>query len=566
MKKILIPLLAFFILAFTASAAGNLTTTNSSFSVVQGFTNSSYITLTNTGNTNLIAINLTAGNLSYSSYTIPSSNLTLGNSSINLITNQSANITINATIPSNTTAGIYTGNIIIEYDNGTLMSLLTLTVVAPSYSFSLPSEINLGTVSQNTTQTTTFLVKNNGNAPLTNVNVSSNAASKYNVAFNQTNIGKLAVGENRTIKLNAIIPYDESGGTKTLGNIYIMSTERNASFPLKATVQGRLEIDDLDVKVDGDTDSNLDDEDTIDKDAKSESEIEFNIKIENGFTDDEDIEIENIQVTITIEDIDDGDDLEEDSSEFDLDAEESKRVKVNFELPVDVEEGDYNVVIHVEGEDEDGNDHELDWTLELKVEKESHEIKIRKASVSPSTVDCTRRTDLNLELMNIGKNEEDEVYYLISNSALGISIREGPFELSDDFDDDNNILKAIHTIYIKDNQAAGTYGLEIRVYYDTDKIDDYKRVDLVVNDCSTTTDDTTDDDTDTTTGDTTGQTTDDTTGQTTTPDITPIDVMPPETTFRDSTSYLALLGLLIIIVIAGIVLAGAYYLSIRRNV
>jgi len=548
----------FFILVFSANAV-EIVQDGVALPANHGTTATSSFTVNNTDPTNAI-------NVSFSNYTLTDGTYNLSISELANITmaaNTSQTVNFNVTIPSNQYAGLYTG--VLTATDGSSPDTVQINVtIAQSYSFSLPSEIDLGTVDQNSTQTTTFLITNNGNTDLTNVNVTTDATSKYNVTFNQTTPFSLPYNQSKTITVTSYIPYTESAGTKTLGNIYVRSDEYNASsFPLTATVRGKLEIDDLDVKVDDKTDSDVKDEDKISKKAKSESEIEFKIKLENGYSDDEDIEIEDITVTITIEDIDDGDDLEEESNEFDLDADESKRVTVKFELPLEVEEGDYNVLIHVEGEDDNGIDHEIDWNLELEVEKESHEIKIRKFSASPSTVSCERRADLSLELINIGKNEEEEVYYLISNSDLGINIREGPFELTDDFDEDENRLDAMHTVYIKDSQAAGTYNIEIRAFYDTDKIDDYQRVILVVNDCVSTSDTTTDTTTDTT--DT--QTTDTTDTQTTIPTITQPDILPPpETTFKDSSAYLALLGLLILTLGAGVVLTGAYYLSIRKGV
>jgi len=559
MKRLITSLIMFLILAFSAAAL-NIVEDSVALQATHGTTATGSFNVNNTDPVNAINISFSNYVLTYSTYNVSISQLS---NITNLAANTSQQVPFEVIVPTGQSAGLYTG--VLTATDGSSPDTVQINVtIAQSYSFSLPSEIDLGTISQNSTQTTTFLITNNGNTPLTNVEVSSNAASKYNVTFNQTTVGTLAVNESRTISLNTTIPYTESAGTKTLGNIYVSSTEYNASsFLLKAAVSGRLEIDDLDIKVDDKTDSNVEDGEKIGEKAKSESEIEFKIKIKNKFTDEEDIEIEDIVATITIEEIDDGDDLEEDSSEFDLKAEDSERVTVKFELPLEVEEGDYNVLIHVEGEDDNGVDHEIYWEIELEVEKESHEIKIRKFSASPSTVSCERRTDLSLELINIGKNEEEEVYYLISNSDLGINLREGPFEITDDFDEDENRLDAIHTVYVKDSQAAGTYDIEIRAFYDTDKIDDYQRATLVVNDCAPTSDTTTDTTTDTT--DT--QTTDTSDTQTTTPTITQPDILPPpETTFKDSNAYLALLGLLILTLGAGVVLAGAYYLSIRKGV
>ena len=570
MKKIFTSLIMFFILAFsalaTSSAVGNLNITSYSdnlgnISVGQSVTGNFIIDNIN-DTINLTSINFYAMSIigDTGTYNMPTSQISFTPSSVSVLnTTETKNIDFTLAVPADTYADTYNAVINASNSSANYDYFTTTFYVLSNPSLSVPSEIDLGTVNQNSTQTKTFLIINDGNTDLTSVNISTDAASKYNVTFNQTALFDLDYNQNKTITVTAYIPFDESGGTKTLGNIYVRSTEYNASsFPLEANVRGRLEIDDLDVEVDGDTDSNLDNTDKIDEKAKPESEIEFRIKIENGFTDEEDIEIENIQVTVTIEGIDDGDDLEEESDEFDLKAEESERVTLNFELPLESEEDDYTVLIHVEGEDENNIEHEIDWELELEVEKETHEIKIRKYSISPSTVICERRADINLELMNIGKNEEDEVYYLISNSDLGINIREGPFELTDDFDEEENRLEATHTVYIKDDQAAGTYSIELRAFYDTDKIDDYQRAILVVNDCVEEVEEEEEE--------VSEEGKEEEEVITTIPTIIQPEVSPPEITFKESTAYLALLGLLILTVGAGVVLLGAYYLSIRKKV
>jgi len=49
------------------------------------------------------------------------------------------------------------------------------------------------------------------------------------------------------------------------------------------------------------------------------------------------------------------------------------------------------------------------------------------------------------------------------------------------------------------------------------------------------------------------------------PVITQSDVLPPETSFKDSTAYTALLGLVVVMLIAGVVFLGAYYMNIRKR-
>lgn len=249
----------------------------------------------------------------------------------------------------------------------------------------------------------------------------------------------------------------------------------------------KLIITDLDVKVDGGKSSNLEDGDMISRGAEPESEIEFEIELTNNFTDEEDIEIEDITVEITIEDIDDGDDLDDESSRFDLDPEEDESISFDFKLPLEVEEAIYDVYIHAEGEDENGKTHVVDWTLELEVEKNKHQIRITDAYLYSSEIDCQDSVSLKTRIINLGSSDEDEIVLEVLNSALGINLVEKNIELEEGIDD--NAYERLWTIMLKDILKPGTYPITINAYYDNVELSDSEGVELVVRECIDKTED-----------------------------------------------------------------------------
>ena len=244
----------------------------------------------------------------------------------------------------------------------------------------------------------------------------------------------------------------------------------------------KLDITKLDVTVDGSSDKDLTNGELISKDAKPGSTVKVKVKVENMFTSDEKLEIQDVLVSGTIEGIDDGDDLEEEGNEFDLRQGRSKTETLTFEIPKKVDEDEYTLTIIVEGEDENNTLHELEWDLRLEVKKEKHAIEIEKTSLRKETIGCDEATTLEIKATNYGRDDEEDVTVEIVSSALEIDLKEEEIELTNDlFDEDSTYER---TVTIKaDGMDAGTYPIEINVYYDGDRLDDSKSVNLVIKEC-----------------------------------------------------------------------------------
>ncbi|RLE43369.1 hypothetical protein DRJ48_01100 [Candidatus Woesearchaeota archaeon] len=125
--------------------------------------------------------------------------------------------------------------------------------------------------------------------------------------------------------------------------------------------------------------------------------------------------------------------------------------------------------------------------MELEVEKETHDLRIISFNLARTQLKCDLRTEIEVEIMNLGKKDEDEVVYTIKNSALGIDITEGGpgnyIELeSDPYDEDNTFSKT-HTITLPSDTAPGTYTIEMRLYRDKDELEDYQSAELTILAC-----------------------------------------------------------------------------------
>lgn len=293
----------------------------------------------------------------------------------------------------------------------------------------------------------------------------------------------LNMGEQKTIMVSGKIPKSINTRLSPFsGTIAISGAGISKSISLSINVQSQLDLESVKSVVDGKTKS-IDDGDTV-KDVMPGSKVEIKGDVKNLFTDSEDITIEDITVTVTIEGIDDDEDMEEEGDVGDIDADEKEGFKVTFQIPEDVEEEEYDLTIEVEGDDENGAKHFVKWTeLKLKVEKENHDIRVWKSSVSPSKISCNRKINLDVKLKNQGSNDEDEIVLQILNDDLGIDVEDNTIPELDEGTGEDTEYSKTYTFTIDDKVKAGTYPITIKSFYDTDELSDSKTVDLVVEKC-----------------------------------------------------------------------------------
>jgi hypothetical protein len=323
----------------------------------------------------------------------------------------------------------------------------------------------------------------------TSVTLAGVTTQAVNVYYNTSSPIIIPPSSSVTLQYKVVIPLTMTSGAYTGAINFAADASNYGILNLNLDVLGKLYIDDLDVTVEDrikdedETSKNIDDGDKISAEVMPGSTVTFDFKIGNAFTDDEDIEIRDIVITVTIDDIDDGDEMEEESDEFDINADDkSDRVEIEFDMPLDLEEGDYTVTILVEGEDDNDVDHEVEWELELEVQKESHFIYLRDYDVSPSTVGCDRTASLNVELMNLGSRDEDEVVVEIKSSSLGIDISEEDIEIEEDIDD--NTYENTYTLEVDSSVPAGLYTLVLKAYSQPGKLTDAQSLEFNVEDCA----------------------------------------------------------------------------------
>jgi len=441
----------------------------------------------NTGTTRL--------NINFSGLTLSKGNDNIFIESLNNITNlangSSQTQSFSIGIPKQQLNGVYIGTLTAN-SNASNSDTISFNInVTPTYDASVGfSEMELGSARLNSTHTRSFNITNRGNADLTNVSFAF-SESGTNLRANKTNF-VLQFNQTEAIEFNITVPELFSTGNITLGTLKISSPALTKDlFTINANVGGGLIIEDLDVylttrKSESDSDLDVPDGRKLnfgDEEAGPGSELRFNLNIENTFSDEEDIDINDATVLVTIMEIDDGEDIEEESSKFDVNADSSQEVDVIINIPYSVEEGSYDVLIEVKGEDDSNNVHTAQMEVEIEIDRETRDVAITEASISPGRIKCSGSAIIYAAITNLGRRAEDDTSFQIVNEELGIDYMQRGIKLSEVPSEDNNRFSKSQTITPGKNAKDGTYAIELKAYIIEGAAWETKNLDITIEGC-----------------------------------------------------------------------------------
>jgi len=212
------------------------------------------------------------------------------------------------------------------------------------------------------------------------------------------------------------------------------------------------------------------------------SNLRFKIELENLYDSGTDIVVKDISITGLIEEIDNGGDIEEEINEFDLNADIKTSKELEFSIPLEVEAKDRLLTIEITANDDAGIKYDKEFTYDLEIAKEEHQIRILKAELDKETYKCGENALLDLSVTNIGAKSED-VKLKIENRDLSLNINKefslgnDPFEPSSTYQDKINLFLPI-------NIDVKTYPITITTEYGTKK--ETTRIDVAVNECEKT--------------------------------------------------------------------------------
>ncbi len=254
-----------------------------------------------------------------------------------------------------------------------------------------------------------------------------------------------------------------------------------------------LKVSDLDAKCEPDscddqlseTNANLGEGGDIES-VRPGSTLTLYLQAKNYWDEDtDDHQIEDIEIKCTLEELGDEDEQEVTEDIRDLDPdEESNTARLEFDIPKEVDEGTYTMSCELTGEDEDGTDYEVDFDIDVKVEKERHKVTFVRYDLFPSTVSCDRDVTLTMKVKNIGQRDEDDVKIVTRNNLIKLADTKIISELQEgDYDDDDTEYTYELKFTVADNIKAGSYTIRSVVYYNDEDDSEVKEAKLIVTDC-----------------------------------------------------------------------------------
>jgi len=465
--------------------------------------------------------------------------------------------------PSGKAAGTYTGTANVTYGTNNQTTIdVTVTITDPVSSISFGNlEIGDSTQVRNVTVSGSFTITNNGDTTVSNIQLTQSIDSKYSFSLSSTP-SSLASGATDTVNYQITIPENQRSARVEVGSIAFTSDKVNQTSKIYLTTKSELIVKKVEVKLEGEDYDRICEENEYSCDSydiEPDKKLTFKITLKNLHTDQD---IEKTEFEVTIRDIDDEgtDDLSKKSDRFTIREEDDDYETVVFNLPDKLPDSEsFEVEITAEGELEDGPDVSLPETIRftLTYDRENEDVRIMDSYFTQDPLTCDRTTALKVKIANFGSEGVDEARIVVYSDQLDYLNREhDEIDLSSDPFDSDNDYTATYSITVPENYNGNKVDFTVWAFHgdsdsDYENYDDHvEEMTLTLAPCGGTNDATTRRQTTTTTqssvvtfiggGDTTGQ----------------YDYLfdSSEVPFTETSTYVALLVLINIIVIGGVII------------
>ncbi|MBU2634622.1 MAG: putative S-layer protein [Nanoarchaeota archaeon] len=421
-------------------------------------------------------------------YTLPLSAVTFSPTSVDLLAGEDVDVTYTIAIPSQQYVGEYDG--VINASNGTY-------TVEGSFSFDVLLDVAMSVSGldtngdfvisspENIESTKTLTISNDGNVDLTNVKITIDAESNAftsgsksitfkidstSVSLNSAyNIGTVVPGTQNVV-ISASIPNNMDVDTYE-GNITVQATnypEATVTFPLMVRVEPEI-CSDGRVKDGNSVNFNAGnlrisiDEPNNGDDFEQGDEFDIQVTIDNEDNNDMDIIVEAILYDVNedneIESVESDQKEVKDGDEEDFDL----TLTVPYDDKLD-EDNEY--VLYIKAYEDGDEDQNCEYdNIDLDFKRNTNEVIIDDFTITPTLVSCGDLVNFNVDVLNVGEKDEDDVYIKIINTELGLSEESNKFDLGKYDDSDNDATKSF-SFSIPSDAIEKDYLVEARVYFD----------------------------------------------------------------------------------------------------
>ncbi|MEK6813000.1 MAG: hypothetical protein AABX86_02705 [Nanoarchaeota archaeon] len=247
---------------------------------------------------------------------------------------------------------------------------------------------------------------------------------------------------------------------------FTFSDGSTLDVPLFMQRENVLELQDVDVEINGQNKQSVDDNDNIDK-LKPGDVLDFDVNVENRADKDSNLEVENTEVRLDCSDEEDLD-IDDDTDEQDIaeDSEESFTFQLTFDE--DAKDGTTGCDLGSEGKDIHGARHGDDISFDLEIERESHDISLRSISVDPSEITCQDTSfQVNVEFVNLGKSDEDETAVEVESRTLNYAKKISNIQV-----DEDDSRSEVFDVLVPAGLSPGAHLIQVRTFYDNNKASD----------------------------------------------------------------------------------------------
>jgi hypothetical protein len=475
MKKLILSVLAVLLMTVLSVSAADLNVSGVTVTPTSGNPGTEVtfkVDLTNTGTSPITTVHLTSTALQDSSSN--SINVPTISDVTNLVNGTPQSQTWKVTLPK-TLAGTYTATLTVTDGTTTVSKAYSVTV--NSYNAMSTSPTSLSVVGQKgDSEQTSFVITNDGSTnldiTLAASKIEDNDYDEATVTLSDTSVTALAPGATKKIDIDLDLDSSMDVGDYT-GNVTLTAGTLTKTVAINLEVEPEIcedgKVGDLDITINEPDDG---------EDFSVGETIQVEVDVENDYDKDMDVVVTAIlydvtddeevkTVKLSAEEIDDDDDRE---FEFDLEIPTSDKIDT-----------DNTFYLYVKACKKNSEDDHCDYDrVRIDLDREDDDVAITEFTVSPTTgLKAGSSMNVNVEVTNIGTDEQDDVYIQIKSKELGISATSKKFDL-EEYDDKDNDYEEQFLVKIPDTAKAGTYWLDAFVNYDDGDEQKSKQIQITV--------------------------------------------------------------------------------------